>query len=133
MCVQDVRLELGDVSDFPIMADSEIQYFLDKNDGSVKRASLDVAKTMLFKLSMTSSETVDIFSINGSRAAAQYMEALKMYIKSPDLNPMLQLASPYAGGISKSDMQANNANSDNNYVQNPSEDRTGFPENYFAV
>lgn len=131
--IEDVRLELGDVSDLPIMSDAELTYFLNKNQQSLKLTCLDVAKTMLFKLSLQGQEVVDIFSINGARAAAQYMEALKMYIKDPSLNPFMQTASPYAGGISKSDMQANNANEDNNYVQNPSEDRVGFPENFFDV
>jgi len=133
MSIQDIRYELGDSSDFPIMSDAELCYYYDKHGGNLKLACLDVAKTMLFKLSMTGSETVDIFSINGSKAASQYMESLKMYIKDPSFNPFMQSAAPYAGGISKSDMQANNANSDNNYIQNPSEDRVGFPENFFDV
>lgn len=131
--IQDIRYELADTSDLPVMSDAEIQYYLTKHDGNLNRTSMDVAKAMLFKLSMAGSETVDIFSINGSRAAAQYIAALKMYIKDPSLNPFIQTAMPYAGGISKSDMEANDANPDNNFVQKPSEDRTEVPQSYFEV
>lgn len=133
MTIQAVRFELGDVSELPIMSDEEIQYFLDKNSSNIPRTCMDVAKTMLFKLSLQNDESVDIFSIKGSNSARQYMQALQMYIKNPDLNPLIQNAEPYAGGISKSDMQANNSNADTNYVQNPSDDRVGFPENFFEV
>lgn len=133
MSVQEIRYILGDTSDLPVMSDQEICWFLDKNSGNLNRTALDVAKTMLFKLSMQSAETVDIFSINGSKAAAQYMEALKMYIKDPSLNPFIQNAVPYAGGISKSDMLANDSNADTNYVQKPSEDRAEIPQGYFET
>lgn len=133
MSVQEIRYILGDTSDLPVMSDQEICWFLDKNSGNLNRTALDVAKTMLFKLSMQSAETVDIFSINGSKAAAQYMQALKMYIKDPSLNPFIQNAVPYAGGISKSDMLANDSNADTNYVQKPSEDRAEIPQGYFET
>ena len=133
MTIQAVRFELGDVSDLPIMSDEEIQYFLDKNSSNVPRTCMDVAKTMLFKLSLQNDESVDIFSIKGSNSARQYMAALQMYIKNPDLNPLIQSAAPYAGGISKSDMEANDSNADNNIVQKPSEDRATFPSSYFEV
>ena len=133
MSVQEIRYILGDTSDLPVMSDQEICWFLDKNEGNINRTAMDVAKTMLFKLSMQSSETVDIFSINGAKAATQYMAALKMYIKDPSLNPFIQNAMPYAGGISKSDMQANDAEPDNNFVQKPSEDRVDIPQGYFEA
>ena len=49
--VEKVRLEIGlsgQAAD--ILSDAEIQYFLDKNNYSVKKASLDAAKTVLFIL-----------------------------------------------------------------------------------
>jgi hypothetical protein len=40
---------------------------------------------------------------------------------------------PYAGGISKSDMAANDANLDNNTVTTPSQDTTGLPSLQFNI
>ena len=131
--VQQVRLEIGDTDvALPILADVEIEYFLQKNNNSVRRASLDAAKTILFKLSMDSAdETVGLLSIKGHRAAEAYKEALKMYIKNPDLNTVLQNAEVYAGGISRSDMQANVNDSDANFVQSPNQSPVVVPPRTF--
>lgn len=131
--IQQVRYELMDTDPaFPLLSDDEYTYFIDKNNENIRRAMLDAAKSILFKLSMRPDETVDIFSVKGSKAAEQYRLALQMYIKNPEFNPALTLASVYAGGISKSDMQANILNSDNNAVVIPT-DPTTFPDNYFEV
>lgn len=122
MTVHALRIELGDTSpEFPIMADEEYSYFLSKHDWNIRRASMDAAKSIMLKLSMRSDETVDIFSIKGSSAAKNYMQALQLYIKNPDLNAMYDKVQGYAGGISKSDMQANDANLDNNIVNQPTD------------
>lgn len=123
---QKVRIEVADTDvTLPILSDAEYDYLLEKNYYVIRTTALDAARIILMKLSITSSdETVDIFSIKGAKAAEQYREALKLYIKSPDLNPILSQAMPYAGGISKADMQANDANPDNNLV--PSAARTDY-------
>jgi len=125
--IQDLRYELGDTSvEFPIMSDQEYTYFLDKNSGSLQRAALDAAKSIMLKLSMRSDSVVDIFSIKGSQAAKNYMQALQMYIKNPDLNKIFDNLMPYAGGISKTDMLNNEANLDNNAVIPPSQSSGNF-------
>lgn len=132
--VSNIRIELGDTDTaLPIMSDAEYQYFIDKNEGSLRRAAMDAAKSLIFKLSMRTDETVDIFSFKGSSAAKNYMQALSMYIKNPDMNPVLQNAMPYAGGISKADMDANNANQDNNIILMPTQDTTGLPSLQFNI
>ena len=132
--VQKIRLEVGDNDvTFPILTDDEYKYFLSKNNDSIARASIDAAKTILFKLSMRTDETVDIFSLKGSKAAQNYVMALQMFIKNPDLNPILQSAMPYAGGISRSDMESNDSTIDNNIVQNPAKEDRTYPDNYFEV
>jgi len=134
MTVANLRIELGDTDTaLPVMSDSEYQYFLDKNSGSMRRAAMDAAKSIIFKLSMRTDETVDIFSIKGSSASKSYMQALKMYISNPDMNPVYNNAMPYAGGISLADMDANNANSDNNVIVTPSESQSSLPTNFFEV
>ena len=134
MTVKALRIELGDTSpDLPIMSDEEYRYFLDKNDWSIRRAAFDAAKSMMMKLSMRTDETVDIFSVKGSGAAKQFMAALQMYIKNPELNPIYQFAMPYAGGISKEDMQANDANLDNNAIVPPTSSPDQSPKGFFEA
>lgn len=132
--IQDIRYELGDTDvNFPIMSDAEYTYFLTKNDNSVRRASLDAAKSIMLKLSMRSDETVDLFSIKGASAAKNYITALQAYVKNPELNQSLQVLQGYAGGISKADMQANDANLDNNIIVTPSQDTSGLPSLQFNI
>ena len=134
MTVKAIRIELGDTSpEFPIMSDDEYRYFLDKNDWSIRRASLDAAKSMLMKLSLRPDESVDIFSIKGTGTAKQFMQALQMYISNPDLNPIYQNAMPYASGISKSDMEANDLNLDNNIVTQPTASISPIPKSFFDI
>lgn len=121
--IQSVRYELADSDpSFPLMSDAEITYYLEKHSNSIRRASLDCARAALFKLSMRSDETVDIFSLRGTGAARNYMQALTMYIKDPNLNPVYNNIGIYAGGVSKSDMLENDSNADNNLIVSPSED-----------
>lgn len=133
MTIQAVRIELGDTSELPVMSDDEILYFLGKNNWNIQRSCLDVAKTMLLKLSMISDQSVDIFSIRGSAAAKQYMQALKMYISDPNLNQTLQNVQGYAGGISKQDMQANDSNLDNNIVNQPTAETFTYRPSTFGI
>ena len=115
------RTEVGDVViELPILTDSEYTYFLTKNSENIRRASLDAAKTILLKLSLNSkSSTVDVLSVNTTMTAGDYRKALQLYIKSPELNGMYSTVTAWAGGISKSDMQANVDNLDNNAVLPP--------------
>lgn len=122
MTIHALRIELGDTSpEFPIMNDDEYNYFLSKHNWNIRRAAMDAAKSIMLKLSMRTDETVDIFSIKGSSAAKNYMMALQLYIKNPDLNNLYDTVQGYAGGISKADMQANDANLDNNIVNQPTD------------
>ena len=133
--IQKIRIEIQDTEPgFYILADEEIQYFLDKNNSSITRASLDAAKSILFKLSINSTDsTVDIFSVKGSKAAEQYREALKLYIKDQTLNPVFNNVGGYVGGISKSDMSDNDANLDNNIIPQPASSTIGLPTGFFTV
>ena len=115
--IQQVRLLVQDNSPgLYFLSDDEITYLLDRNNQSINRSAMEAARIILFQLSMRGDESVDILSIKGSKAAFAYKEALQLYIKNPDMNPALTLSKVYAGNISKSDMQANVDNSDNNVV-----------------
>jgi len=115
--IEKVRIEIGDTATgLYILSDDEITYFLEKNSDSIRRTSLDCARSILFRLSLDSSESsVDILTLKGDKAASAYKDALELYLKNPELNPVLTSASIYAGGISKSDM-LDNKTPDNNYV-----------------
>ena len=132
--IKDIRYELGDTSvEFPMMSDEEIRYFLCKNDNNLQRTALDVAKSLMLKLSMRSDATVDIFSIKGTQSAKTYMQALQLYISNPNLNKIYDSVMPYASGISKSDMEANNMNLDNNIIVPPTQPTTTNPSGYFNL
>lgn len=132
--VQKVRLEVGDTDPaLPILADAEYEYFLEKNNNSVQRSALDAAKSLLFKLSMKTRRDVDILSIHGQQAAQNYIAALKLYISNPSINVGLLLAEGYAGGISKADMQANDANPDNNVPTHPYQTTNAYAVGYFSI
>lgn len=125
--IQQVRLNVQDnTPGLYIISDDEIQHLLDKNNDNVNRASVEAARIILFNLSMRSDSTVDVFSVRSSQSAKAYIEALKLYIKDPSLSGVLSNLSGYAGGISIEDMQANDANLDNNIPVAPSKS----PEDY---
>ena len=118
--IQKVRIEVADLDPgFPLLSDDEYSYILEKNNNSIVRASTDAARIILLKLSQQTDETVSIFSVRGSKAAEQYRLALELYIKNPQLNPLYNNLQGYFGGVSLSDMSANNSNADNNIVENP--------------
>lgn len=109
--IEEVRYTIGDFGDPQILADTEIQNFLDKYEGSVRRASLDAARAIMFYLARwpTRERTGDIEVWN--EWANAYRKALEAFINDPNFSIPNALA--YAGGISKSDMYANDSNQDN--------------------
>lgn len=116
--IQQVRLNIQDnTPGLYIISDDELEYILNRNSGNVTRASMDAARIILMNLSMRGDETVDILSIKGSSAAAAYKQALMLYIKDPNLNPLYNNLNMWVGGVSKTEIAANNANVDNKYVQ----------------
>ena len=131
--IQDIRYELSDTSiEFPILSDAEITYYLTKNSTNLARTSMDCARAILMKLSMRSDSVVDVFSMKSSTASRSYIQALQLYIKDPNLNPLMQNLQGYAGGVSISDMQANDSNSDNNRIIRPSESGCSLPLDFFG-
>lgn len=110
--VMEVRLNVGDIwQDMELLSDTDYQYFLDKYSGSVRRATLDAARAILFKISRFSRERTGDIEVYGSEWFKNYRNALMDMVKNPELS--MSVAMPYAGGISKEDMRANDENSDN--------------------
>ena len=135
--IQQVRLNIQDnTPGLYILSDDEITYLLERNNDNVNRASVEAARIVLFNLSMRNDESVDVFSIRSSQSAKAYMEALKLYIRDPNLNQVGNNIQGYASGISLEDMQANDANADNNIFVPPSNSPYDIPSNtnnYFGV
>lgn len=136
--VQQVRLLIGDnTPGLYIIQDDEIEFLLERNNNNVNRTSVEAARVVLFKLSIDASDSsVDIFSIRSSQSAKAYMEALKLYIRDPNLNQVGNNLQGYVGGVSLEDMQANDANLDNNIFINPTNSPYNIPsstDQYFGV
>jgi len=135
--VQQIRLLIQDVTPgLYIISDEELEFLLERNNNSVNRASVEAARIVLFNLSMRGDETVDVFSLKSSSSAKAYMEALKLYINNPNLNQVGNNLQGYVGGISLEDMQANDANLDNNIFINPTNSPYNIPsstDQYFGV
>ena len=140
--IMQVRMEIQDVTPgLYILDDTTISYYLTKNNESVTRASMDAARAVLMRLAMTSTEeTIDIMSIKTRYQAQEYRLALQMYLANPLLNPVLQNVKGYVGGVSKSDMLANDSVIDNNTVYSPASYNSfptqgatsGLPSDYFG-
>lgn len=129
--IQQIRLTVQDnTPGLYIISDDEIAWLLEKNNNNVAKASIDAARIILLNLSQRNDETVDIMSIRSSKAAENYRLALESFLKDPNSNPLYQNLKGYVGGVSISDMDANNANLDNNIIQSPSDSgelvNTGF-------
>lgn len=109
--VDRVRLVTGDIwDDMEYLTDGDYQYYLDRYEGNERRAALDAMRSILLKLSRGARERTGDIEVYGSEYFKNYLQALTLILKNPDI--ALSLAVPYAGGISKSDMLANDMDCD---------------------
>ncbi len=123
--IEQVRLIIADNENgLYILSDDEIQFYIDQANGNVNRAAIGAARTVLLKLAQRGEESVDIFSIKGSKAASEYRLALQLFIKDPNLNALSGNLKGWFGGISRTEMILNDANLDNNIIESPTQDRT---------
>ena len=132
--IQQVRLNVQDnTPGLYIISDDEITYLLEKFNNNVDKASYQAAKIILLNLAQRSDETIDVFSIKGSKSATEYRLALELFLKDPANNPLYQNLKGYVGGVSISDMEANAANLDNNIVENPGKTDSLYQTGPFTV
>ena len=128
--IEKIRIEIGLVNEAAdILSDEELTYFLEKNNNSIKRASLDAAKTVLFILSQFTHERSDMLEIWGHTWFENYTKSLKLYLTNPNFSINIDSAKVYAGGISKTDIRSNIDNEDNFTVITD----VGIPKDYTAV
>ena len=115
--VSIVRLDVGLVGEaYGLLSDEEISYYLTKNNNNIRRASLDCAKTTLFILSQRVHERADVLEIWGHDWFNNYYKSLQLYLTDPNYSIAINSATPYAGGISKTDIRENIENFDNQVV-----------------
>ena len=119
---QQVRLLCQDnTPGLYIISEDEIDFLLQRNNNNVDKAVYEALQIMLRYLAQRGDESIDVFSIRGSKSAEQMRLAIELYLKDPANNPLYKNLKGYVGGVSISDMDANNANLDNNIIQSPSD------------
>ncbi|ADF58223.1 hypothetical protein PJG4_065 [Pseudomonas phage JG004] len=109
--IDRLREIVGDVWEPPMLSDETYQWVLDKNEGNERRAALELMRMMLFRLTRGMRERTGDIEVYGAEYFNNYLKALQLILKDPNI--AISLAVPYAGGISKSDMLANDLDPDN--------------------
>lgn len=111
--VDRVRLACSDTDDLPFLTNDVIQYYLTKNNSNESTATKECALVILGVLARNSGyDKINTLISEGKNAYINYKDYLLMIVKDPSMSNMV--IQPYVGGISKSDMAANDANPDNN-------------------
>ena len=132
--IEAVRIEVQDNAGpgLYLLQDNEISYFLSKNGNSVARASMDAARAILFRLAQQGNEQVDVLQLQNSRVASEYRQALQLYLRDPNLNPIMNSLKGYFGNTSKEDIFSNNSDLDNNIVKDPSKEYNNYKPSLFS-
>ena len=112
--IEEVRLEIGLLGQaYQLLSDEEVQYFLNKNNGNIRRASSSAGKTVLFILSQLVHTKASELESWDHDWFNNYYKTLQMYLNDPNFSFAINGAMPYAGGISVADIRANVENYDN--------------------
>ena len=112
--IEEVRLEIGLLGQaYQLLSDEEIQYFLNKNNGNIRRASSSAGKTVLFIRSQLVHTKASELESWDNDWFNNYYKTLQMYLNDPNFSFAINGAMPYAGGISVADIRANVENYDN--------------------
>lgn len=105
-----LRLIVGDtMTEFEYLSDETYEYLMDKNK-SETAAALEAARYILGSLTRFSRQRTGDIEVYGREMFQNYKEFLVELLRNPQM--LLDRAQAYAGGISKSDMAANDANPD---------------------
>ena len=132
--IEAVRIEIGDDAGpgLEILSNQTIGYFLEKNGNSVARASMDAARAVLMRLAQQGDEKIDVISLNGAKMASEYRQALQLYLRDPNLNPIMNSLKGYFGNTSKEDIFSNNSDLNNNIVKDPSKEYSNYKPSLFS-
>lgn len=101
-----IRLFVGDVdTSLEWLSDGTYQYLLTKYNDNEKKAAREAMQYILFSLARRTRERAYQCEIYGDQMFANYERALKLAISNPELYSVE--FTPYAGGISRTDMNDN--------------------------
>ena len=107
-----VRLITGDTDTYEEGLTDEVYTYLIDNNDNENLAAIAALKYLIAKYSNYVTEKAGQLFIKESEKVEQYQKLLKMYLSNPS-TMLLKQGLPYAGGISASDMTANNSDEDN--------------------
>lgn len=115
-----MRLKVGDTDvDNEYLSTEWYAYFYNKLDGNETLASVECAKAILARFTGSTREVVDQVEIYGNDQFRNYLLWLEKFISDPNISG-LRSPVPFAGGISKYDIEQRLCDSDNNIVDIPS-------------
>lgn len=104
--IDRVRLMCGDIdTSLVFLDDATYQYYLTKNNNNEKRTARELMPIILLSLAKLRRERAFQIEVYGAETFNNYMQALKLAINNPAIYDVE--FTPYAGGISRSDMQDN--------------------------
>lgn len=107
-----IRLFVGDIDPNIVwLDDTTYQYLLDKYSNNEKKASREAMQYILFSLARRTRERAYQCEIYGDQMFSNYEKALKLALSNPELYSIEFL--PFAGGISRSDMESHDNTLDN--------------------
>lgn len=108
--VDRVRIAVGDIDEPVFLEDVLYQYFID-NTETEYAATIKALEALVAKFAKEIHEKSDSEETFGSELYDNYKELLYKYKNDPSY---MGTVTPFAGGISKSDIQANKCNTDAN-------------------
>lgn len=108
--IDRLRLRLADIDSLEILDDATYEYFYTKNDSSENKAFRELLTLMLVALSRFTRERCADIEIYGNERFNNFYKAVKLTLEDPSL--MSITITPWAGGISISDMKEKAQDSD---------------------
>ena len=108
--VDRLRLNVGDIHSVEILDDETYTYYYTKNENNERRATRDLFTVLLFALSRYTHEKAGQIEVWGNEYFQNYLAAVKLAITNPSIDSIT--AMPFAGGISRSDMDTRASDTD---------------------
>ena len=105
-----LRLNVGDIHSVEILDDETYTYYYNKNEQNERRATRDLFTVLLFALSRYTHEKAGQIEVWGSDYFRNYLDAVKLAITNPSIDSIT--AMPFAGGISRTDMDTRASDTD---------------------
>jgi hypothetical protein len=105
-----LRLNVGDIHSVEILDDATYTYYYTKNENNERRATRDLFTVLLFALSRYTQERAGQIEVYGHQYFQNYLAAVKLAITNPSIDSIT--AMPFAGGISRTDMDERASDTD---------------------